>query len=122
MLNPSTGLRHTKVLLVMDVVESVRLMEQDEEDFVQRWQRLVEQVEALLPDHGGRIVKSLGDGLMVEFGDAAGFSRAALGIQKLNATAGDNPRSAAPAALAYGSATWRSSSPTATTSTDPMST
>jgi adenylate cyclase len=81
---PKAALRHTKVLLVMDVVESVRLMEQDEDDFVQRWQRLVGHVEALLPEHGGRIVKSLGDGLMVEFGDAAGFSRAALGIQKLN--------------------------------------
>ena len=54
--------------------------------FVQRWQRLVEQVESLLPAHGGRIVKSLGDGLMVEFGDVlSGFSRAALAIQSLNA-------------------------------------
>jgi adenylate cyclase len=83
--NPPFGLRHTKVLLVMDVVESVRLMEQDEDDFVRRWQRLVEGVEAQLPQHGGRIVKSLGDGLMIEFGEAAAFSRAALGIQQLNA-------------------------------------
>ena len=102
--NPSTGPRHTKVLLVMDVVESVRLMEQDEDDFVQRWQRLVEQVEALLPAHGGRIVKSLGDGLMVEFGDAAGFSRAALDIQSLNAAVGGPRRTAAAAAFAHGSA------------------
>ena len=83
--NPSTGLRQTKVLLVMDVVESVRLMERDEDEFVQRWQRLVEGVEAQLAQHGGRIVKSLGDGLMIEFGSAAAFSRAALGIQQLNA-------------------------------------
>jgi len=82
--NPSFSPRHTKVLLVMDVVESVRLMEQDEDEFVQRWQRLVERVEAQLPQHGGRIVKSLGDGLMIEFGEAAAFSRAALGIQQLN--------------------------------------
>ena len=34
----------------MDVVESVRLMEQDEDDFVQRWQRLVQQSKPqLLP-------------------------------------------------------------------------
>jgi adenylate cyclase len=33
--------RRTKVLLVMDVVESVRLMEQDEDDFVRQWQQLV---------------------------------------------------------------------------------
>ena len=93
--NPSLSPRHTKVLLVMDVVESVRLMEQDEDEFVQRWQRLVERVEAQLPQHGGRIVKSLGDGLMIEFGEAAAFSRAALGIQQINAelnTAGESSR------------------------------
>ena len=37
--------RNTKVLLVMDVVESVRLMEQDQDDFVMRWQKMVKQVE-----------------------------------------------------------------------------
>ena len=58
--------RHTKVLLVMDVVESVRLMEQDEDEFIRRWQALVNDVEhRLLPLHGGRLVKSLGDGLML---------------------------------------------------------
>ncbi|MES2945891.1 MAG: hypothetical protein V4772_23740, partial [Pseudomonadota bacterium] len=55
--------RSTKVLLVMDVVESVRLMELDADDFVLRWQQLVQQAEQeILPLHGGRIVKSLGDG------------------------------------------------------------
>jgi len=33
------------VLLVMDVVESVRLMELDADDFVVRWQKLVQQAE-----------------------------------------------------------------------------
>ena len=37
--------RSTKVLLVMDVVESVRIMEQDQDDFVRRWQQLVQQAE-----------------------------------------------------------------------------
>jgi adenylate cyclase len=83
--DPVFGLRHTKVLLVMDVVESVRLMEQDEDAFVQQWQRLVDGVEAQLPQHDGRIVKSLGDGLMIEFAEATAFARAALGIQQLNA-------------------------------------
>jgi TolB-like protein/class 3 adenylate cyclase/Tfp pilus assembly protein PilF len=74
--------RGTKVLLVMDVVESVRLMEADEDGFVQRWQQLVQQAEQrILPLHGGRIVKSLGDGLMLEFADAAGCVKAAFDLQ-----------------------------------------
>ena len=74
--------RSTKVLLVMDVVESVRLMAFDEDDFVRRWQQLVQQAEQrILPRHGGRIVKSLGDGLMLEFANAAGCVRAAFDLQ-----------------------------------------
>ena len=76
--------RRTKVLMVMDVVESVRLMEQNENDFVARWQSLVEQAERqLLPLHGGRLVKSLGDGLMLEFNDALGCIRTGFGLQEL---------------------------------------
>ncbi|MBX3586048.1 MAG: hypothetical protein KF796_05360 [Ramlibacter sp.] len=77
--------RQTKVLMVLDVVESVRLMEQDEDEFVQRWQRLVAQVEQrLLPLHGGRLVKSLGDGLMLEFANAQGCVKTAFALQYLN--------------------------------------
>ena len=91
----SPGLnRKTKVLLVMDVVESVRLMELDADDFVVRWQKLVQQAEQqILPQHVGRIVKSLGDGLMLEFADARSCSRAAFALlhfsQQVNA--GHNP-------------------------------
>ena len=86
MPSPGTDLpyilaRQTKVLLVMDVVESVRLMELDEDGFVQSWQALVRQVEDLVSCDNGRVVKSLGDGLMIEFADAPSFSRAALAIQ-----------------------------------------
>ena len=60
--------RAARTVVVVDVVESVRLMELDEEDFVRRWQAFVGEVKTgLLPKHGGRLVKSLGDGLMVEF-------------------------------------------------------
>jgi class 3 adenylate cyclase len=79
--------RSTKVLLVMDVVESVRLIVQDEKDFVRRWQQLVQQAEQrILPLHGGRIVKSLGDGLMLEFADAAGCVRAAFAFCSTSAS------------------------------------
>lgn len=79
---PHAPNRSTKVLLVMDVVESVRLMALGEDDFVRRWQQLVQQAEQrILPQHGGRIVKSLGDGLMLEFANAAGCVRAAFDLQ-----------------------------------------
>lgn len=76
--------RHTKVLMVVDVVESVRLMEQDESGFVHRWHRFVQQtVDRLLPTHCGRLVKSLGDGLMLEFANGQQCIGAALEMHKL---------------------------------------
>ncbi len=84
--------RQIKVLMVMDVVESVRLMELDENDFVTRWQSLVGEAEhRLLPLHGGRMVKSLGDGLMLEFNDALGCIRSGFGLLEL-ARAGNQGR------------------------------
>jgi TolB-like protein len=85
-LKPSNPiLRTTKVLLVMDVVESVRLMDQDEDGFVKRWQTLVQHTEqSVLPLHGGRIVKSLGDGLMLEFTDAPSCVRAAFSLHQFS--------------------------------------
>ncbi len=77
---PPSMTRSTKVLLVMDVVESVRIMEQDQDDFVRRWQQLVEYAEQILPLHGGRIVKSLGDGLMLEFASARGCAKAGFAL------------------------------------------
>lgn len=73
--------RHTKVLLVLDVVESVRLMEGDEHGFVQRWQQLRERTKQLLRLHDGRMVKSLGDGLMLEFAQASGAVKTAFALQ-----------------------------------------
>jgi class 3 adenylate cyclase/TolB-like protein len=72
--------RATKVIAVADVVESVRLMEQDEHEFIRRWQRFVGFVEQRLPSDGGRIHKSLGDGLMLEFSDPHGCVRCALAM------------------------------------------
>lgn len=80
---PAAMPRSTKVLLVMDVVESVRIMEQDQDGFVRRWQQLVEEAEhKVLPLHGGRIVKSLGDGLMLEFASAQGCVKAAFALHQ----------------------------------------
>ena len=60
--------RAARTVVVVDVVESVRLMELDEEDFVRRWQAFVGEVKTkLLQPHGGRLVTSTGDGFLLEF-------------------------------------------------------
>jgi adenylate cyclase len=74
----------TSTLLIIDVVESVRLMEANEQDAVRQWQRLVELVvHDVLPKHAGRLVKSIGDGLMLEFATPRPAVHAALHIQQL---------------------------------------
>ena len=73
--------RATKVIAVADVVESVRLMEQGEQEFIVRWRRFVDFVLEHIPVHGGRFHKSLGDGLMLEFPDGEGCIRAAMAMQ-----------------------------------------
>lgn len=73
--------RSRKVLLVLDVVESVRLMEVDEDGFIQRWQQLRERTKQLLQQHDGRMVKSLGDGLMLEFNHVSGCVKTAFALR-----------------------------------------
>ncbi len=90
---PANMTRSTKVLLVMDVVESVRIMEQDQDGFVRRWQQLVEEAEQnVLPLHGGRIVKSLGDGLMLEFSNAQSCVKAAFALHSFTRQANSGLR------------------------------
>src|ERR1700682_2541160 len=53
------------VVLLVDLVESVRLMQEHEALSVRRWADFVSTVIAeILPRHRGVLVKSLGDGLM----------------------------------------------------------
>ena len=63
--------RRRKVVLVVDLVESVSLMQADELGVITRWQAFLAHVnQVVLPENEGRLVKSLGDGLMVEFEQA----------------------------------------------------
>ena len=83
--------------LFVDVVESVRLIEGDEEDAVGRWLRLVAAIRArLLTGIDGRVVKSSGDGLLMEFAHARDAAATALRIRALarrrNARVGDARR------------------------------
>lgn len=74
--------RATKVIAVADIVESVRLMEQGEQAFIVRWHAFVDFAEEHVGLHSGRLHKSLGDGLMIEFAEPAGCVRAALALQE----------------------------------------
>jgi class 3 adenylate cyclase/TolB-like protein/Flp pilus assembly protein TadD len=71
----------------VDVAESVRLLQRDEAGSIARWRSLVGAiVERLLPKFGGRLVKSLGDGLMLCFAVPQDAVAAALAI-RVEATA-----------------------------------
>ena len=73
--------RQETVVLLVDLVESVRLMREHEASTVRRWAEFVNVVRAeILPRYDGEMVKSLGDGLMVEFSDPEGCIRAALAM------------------------------------------
>ncbi len=75
--------RTRRAIVVVDVVESVRLMQANEADVIDRWRRFVAEVRTeVLPKHGGRLVKSLGDGMLVEFQSVRGAVAGALEMQR----------------------------------------
>lgn len=65
-------------VVIADLVESVRLMTRDEYSVIARWRAFVAAVQReVLPRRGGRLVKSLGDGLLLEFaGETAALAAA----------------------------------------------
>jgi adenylate cyclase len=80
---PPLPLMQNKVVLVMDLVESVRLMASNEASVVFHWHSFLQHArDEVLPRHGGRLVKSLGDGILVEFDEAAPAARAALTLHR----------------------------------------
>jgi class 3 adenylate cyclase/TolB-like protein len=75
--------RARRAIVVVDVVESVRLMQEDEAGFIERWRRFVHQVRhEVLPKHGGRMVKSLGDGMLLEFERVPAAVAACFALQR----------------------------------------
>ncbi len=80
--------RVVRAVLVVDVAESVRLIEQYEDETVARWRAFVHRAsEAIVPMYDGRLVKSLGDGLMLEFPHALNAVRAAFDLHAMAAEA-----------------------------------
>jgi adenylate cyclase len=81
---PPAPAQRTRVIMVLDVVESVRLMEVDEPGFIRRWQTFVRRTrDEVLPTFAGRIHKSTGDGLMLEFARASEAIGAAHELHRL---------------------------------------
>ncbi len=79
--------RVRRAIVVVDVVESVRLMREHEDVVIDRWRRFVAEVNAkVLPQQGGRMVKSLGDGMLLEFSALPQALAAAVDIQQRAAT------------------------------------
>ena len=71
--------RQWGAILVIDVVESVRLVGQTGSRFPERWTRFVREVrDECLPRHGGRSIKHTGDGMMMMFGSGSNAVMAAL--------------------------------------------
>ena len=88
---------HDKVVLVMDLVDSVRLMAANELAVIGLWRGFLRfAIDSVLPRHRGRLVKSLGDGILAEFDTSSEAAAAALELQRhfdpVNATAPQDER------------------------------
>jgi class 3 adenylate cyclase len=71
-------------VLILDVAEYVRLMEEDQHDMEQRWRRIVGHVRNdVLPVHGGRLVETRGDSLVLTFHQVQPAAQAAFAINQL---------------------------------------
>jgi class 3 adenylate cyclase/tetratricopeptide (TPR) repeat protein/TolB-like protein len=91
----ATRLRQT--VLLVDLVESVRLMAQQEAQTVQRWCEFVDWVQRHVAHVGeGRLVKSLGDGLLLTFDSPSAAWRMACDLharlQRMQDWVGDAQR------------------------------
>lgn len=79
-------LRARKVVLFVDMVESVRLIDADETNVVSLWLAIARRIEVeILPAYAGRLVKRMGDGLLLAFDDARSAVGAALVLQAMMA-------------------------------------
>jgi adenylate cyclase len=87
-VNTSRVARRLAAILAIDMVGFSRLMEADEAGTIAR-QRVHrrEHIDPVLREHGGRIVKTTGDGLLVEFGSVVDAVDSAVRIQRAIAEA-----------------------------------
>jgi len=77
--------RRLAAILAADVAGYSRLMGADEEGTAQALRQHRAAADPLLAQHGGRIVKTTGDGVLIEFGSVVGAVQCALALQQLTA-------------------------------------
>jgi adenylate cyclase len=85
--------RRLAAVLAADMVGYSRLMGADEVGTVQALREHRATADPLIAEHGGRVVKTTGDGVLIEFGSVVGAVECALGLQRLAAerNAGTSP-------------------------------
>jgi len=75
--------RTDRAIVVADMAGSVALYERDEAGTVARWAALLRRLEgAVLPGSGGRLVKSTGDGFILEFAEVSAAMRCASALHR----------------------------------------
>ena len=75
--------RRLAAVLLADVVGYSRLMEADEAGTLAALkQRRRDVLQPILRQHGGRVVKFMGDGVLIEFASAVAAVTAALALQR----------------------------------------
>jgi TolB-like protein/class 3 adenylate cyclase len=77
--------RRLAAILAADVAGFSRLMGTDEAGTAQALRERRAAADPLIARHGGRIVKTTGDGILIEFGSVVGAVQCAIGLQKLAA-------------------------------------
>ena len=75
------GNRRLVVVAAFDVVGFSAVVEANEDDALAAWRALRREIDPLITKGGGRIFKSLGDGLLVEFTSPVDATRSALEVQ-----------------------------------------
>ena len=91
----ATATRRLAAILAADVVGYSRLMGADEEGTHERFKaHLVELLDPKIGAHHGRIVKTTGDGLLIEFASVVDAVRCAIAMQR--GIAAGNRAAAAP--------------------------
>jgi TolB-like protein len=77
--------RRLAAILAADVAGYSRLMGEDEAGTAQALRGHRAAADPLVAKHGGRIVKTTGDGVLIEFGSVVGAVECALALQQLTA-------------------------------------
>ena len=77
--------RRLAAILAADVVGYSRLMEADEAGTARLLREHRAAADPLVAEHGGRIVKTTGDGVLIEFPSVVGAVQCAVALQKLMA-------------------------------------